>query len=273
MTDSWRHGRKVATDARAWMLSALAWSWVIPQLDAQELVNLAEDDAGNYGGGWHTGSNGGYGFGPWQLTARHGEERSYAGFFVARKENHSDLQNITRDAAFGLYANGVEFEQAVAFRSLEQPLRAGDAFSILIEHAQIPRGKDSEPSATRSFGLVLRADARAESPDDWDSGARFTFASIQGLETYRILDGESPEKWDTGLQITESGIEVTFILVDPDHYDLQVKVLETDQVHAWQGRQLGGLSEAAIASFALFKRDAGGANLYFQGLQINREKR
>lgn len=100
-------------------------------------MNLTEDTAGNYQGGWESGFNGGYGFGAWRLVAEHGEGESYAGFFAGRKENQPDLEGITRDLAFGIYANGIAFEEAVAFRSFAKALRPGEAFSVLLEHGKI----------------------------------------------------------------------------------------------------------------------------------------
>jgi hypothetical protein len=262
--------RVQSMNTRALALAALAVLASVHPLSGQDLFNFAEDTAGNYQGGWASGSNGGYGFGPWGLVAQHGEGESYAGFFVARKANHAELQGITRDFAFGLYANGRAFEEAVAFRPLKEPLRSGDAFSVLLEHGPI-RPKFEEGGGGGALGFTLRTGNVQSGVGDYHAGARFEFVALEGQATYRLIDGEPHAMADSGVVLTEGGIEVTFVLVGADRYDLQVRVLETDQLHEWKGRRLGGQAGGAIESFAVFNRNGERSDLYFEGLQVNRE--
>ncbi len=256
---------------KGWIFVCLVGLGWVPMAVAGELENFAEDSAGNYHAGWTTGSNSGHGFGPWRLAARHGAEGSYAGFFVARAEDQPDLRNITRRHAFGLYANGVEFEEAVAFRSFQNPLQPGEAFSVLLEHGRIRQtGETAQPPG--SLGLTLRGETEAAETADFDRGARFQFVYREGEETYRILDGESGEREDTGIPVTENGIELTFILADGDRYDLQARILETDELREWTGRRLGGEPGAALAGVAFFNRNAEPRDVYFEGLQLNRKR-
>lgn len=248
----------------------LAFGCFWSTLAGQELVNLAEDTAGNYQGGWESGSNGGYGFGPWQLVAEQGEGASYAGFFAGRKEDQPDLTGITRHMAFGVYANGAAFEEAVAFRPFAEALRPGEAFSVLLEHGKIRPNSDRGAQSARSVGLALRSGNAADDASDATRGVRFAFGLIEGEKTYRIIDGEDEGIRDSGVPITEEGVELTFILTGPDRYDLQLKILASDRVHEWKDRRLGGEPGATIESFAIFNRDAEPQDLYFEGLQINR---
>lgn len=81
------------------------------------MVNVAEDDAGDaaYGNGFASGKNGGSGFGPWQLVAEGNDANRHAGFSLATTASNSDLNGIASDGrAWGFYANGSGFEQAVA---------------------------------------------------------------------------------------------------------------------------------------------------------------
>ena len=244
-------------------------AWPLPTA-AGELINFAEDTASNYHHGWTSGSNGGYGFNPWRLAAQHGAENSYAGFFIARAEDQPDLQNISHRHAFGLYANGVEFEEAVAIRPFQQALKPGEAFSVLVEHARI-RTDGDEDRKPGSLGLVLRTGAAAESTADFDRGARFQVVYREGEETYRVIDGETGEGWDTEVPVTENGWELTFILREEDRYDLQVRTLEDDNLREWTDRRLGGESGAAIESAAFFNLNAEPRDLYLEGLQLNRK--
>jgi hypothetical protein len=239
---------------------------------AQLLVNIAEDTAGNYEGGWESGANGGYGFEPWQLRARSGDKGSYAGFFIAHPANHARLENIARRRAFGMYANGVEFEEAVAFRSFQRPLQAGDAFSLLLKHGRIRTGAQKGAVEPGSVGVSLRSGHADADVADQENGYRFQFVYVEGARTYRIRDGEEQDKQDSGLSVTEEGIELIFIYRGGDRYDLKVKVIETDEVHEWKSRRLAGESGALIESVAMFNRNGEPENIYFEGLQINQEQ-
>src|SRR5437868_2282623 len=106
---------------------------VTPNIFA-EATNVAEDDASQYGSGWDNTKNGGSGFSNWTLTTEGNDSDRHSGFFIADTKNNQDLNGIDKDdKAFGLYANGSGFEQAVAYRAFEKPLQAGDSFSFMME--------------------------------------------------------------------------------------------------------------------------------------------
>jgi hypothetical protein len=88
-------------------------------------ANAAADAAANYIGGWQTGSNGGVGFGPWDIEAKQLAGWYYAGAFLG----DPTAAGITGfgSTAFGLYANPANTLASIhASRALAGPLRIGD---------------------------------------------------------------------------------------------------------------------------------------------------
>jgi hypothetical protein len=72
---------------------------------AAQTVTNASDNAGNYGGGWTNGANGGTGFGAWTVTSSTNTNGS-AGAFIGNPTNAGITTNAVFGAqAFGLYAN------------------------------------------------------------------------------------------------------------------------------------------------------------------------
>src|SRR5690349_13300293 len=101
-----------------------------------EMTVIAEDDASEFGynDGWSNGKSGGNGFSKWILTSEGNDSARHSGFFVADAKNNADLNGIAKNnKAFGTYANGTGFEQAVAYRGFEKPLQPGDSFSFMME--------------------------------------------------------------------------------------------------------------------------------------------
>ena len=101
-------------------------------------VNVAEDDASQ--GACESGKNSGSGFGEWKLMTEGNDDNRHSGFFVATSDNNKDLNGIAKNGkAWGLFANGTGFEQAVAFRAFSEPLATGDSFSFLMENGKIEK--------------------------------------------------------------------------------------------------------------------------------------
>jgi hypothetical protein len=111
----------------------------LPLCARADQTNVAEDDASQeaYNGGFDTGKNGGSGFGEWKVTNEGNDENRHSGFFVATTDNNKDLNGIAKNGkAWGLFANGTGFEQAVAYRSFKEPLAVGDSFSFMMENGK-----------------------------------------------------------------------------------------------------------------------------------------
>src|SRR5205807_10612936 len=136
-------------------------------------ANIAEDDASQYGGGWDTGKNGGSGFGEWKMTSEGNDANRHSGYFIATTDNNKDLNGIPKDGkAFGLYANGSGFEQAVAYRPLDKSLQVGDSFSFMMETGNFEK-KFEKDEGGGSIGLALRSGNANDSVADYNKNALF----------------------------------------------------------------------------------------------------
>jgi hypothetical protein len=97
----------------------------IALMTSAHAVIVASDNGSNYGGGWTHGSNGGTGFGAWQLSTYGG---GYKGTFIG------DPANIgvtgMGSSAFALYANGTDTPTIRAARYFNNALSVGDSFSF-----------------------------------------------------------------------------------------------------------------------------------------------
>jgi hypothetical protein len=237
-----------------------------------ESTNVAEDDASQYSG-WENAKNGGSGFSAWTLTTEGNDTERHSGFFIAETKNNSDLNGIAKDdKAFGLYANGAGFEQAVAYRSFEKPLQVGDSFSFMMEHGQFEKKfekDDSTPGATGSIGLVLRSSNANSSVADYNKDAVFEFGFYQGKSNYQIYDGSGADKMDSGVAFTDGGVSVTVTLTGSDTYDLEIQTMKDKKVTKLPGRKL--TSGSPIQSMAVFDRNGEKYDAFFNQFQVSRE--
>ncbi len=89
---------------------------------------IANDNGGNYGGGWTNGANGGSGFGAWSISANGGTGGA-AGNFIGDPAS-AGISGMSA-SSFGLYANtngtGASVDVDRAFTSA---LSVGDVFSF-----------------------------------------------------------------------------------------------------------------------------------------------
>lgn len=234
--------------------------------------NAAEDEAyfGPYEDGWQSGDQGGTGFGPWQLfapTYTEGENR-YAGFFLAEADREPDLAGAAvQGRAFGVFANGVGFEETVAFRPFAEPLREGDTFSFLLEFDGFSTKFDSDSAEVASVGLALRGGSRGAGIEDLARERRWVIAAVEGLSTYQVYDAEP--RFNTGVFIDPEGALVSVRLREGNAYDLQIQTLGDGRIHEFSGRRLRP-SERPVQSFALFNLNGGSSNLYAGGFQLSR---
>ena len=236
-------------------------------------VILAEDDAGTaaYRDGWK-GGGGGSGFGDWKfqkLKAAEGE--SHAGFFIADAGNNPASNGVAlHGKAFAIYANGVAFEAAAAFRPLHKALKAGQTFSFLLQHGTIARKVERDDPGTGAIGLTLRAGRAAEAVDNYNEGARFEIGTYEGKANYQIFAGEAAT--DSGVPLTEGGISISLTLVSADTYDLEITTLADKKTTTLKGRKLGGTAGTSLESFCIFNRDGEKSDAFFNGFQISGER-
>lgn len=235
-----------------------------------EPTNIAEDDAAQsaYGGSWDTGKNGGSGFGAWSMTNEGNDENRHSGFFIATTSNNKDLNGIAKDEkAFGLFANGSGFEQAVAYRSFDKPLTVGDSFSFMMENGTFEKKFEKDDSSGGSIGLTLRSGNANSATTDYNKDALFEIGYYQGKSNYQIYDGS--DKPDSGVPFTDQGISVTVTLTGSDTYDLEIQTMKDKNVIKLPGRKLS--SAGTIESLAVFDRNSEKNDAYFNQFQVSRE--
>jgi len=239
---------------------------------SEDRVNIAEDEAAHsaYNGGWDSGKNAGTGFGAWLFQKNGGvSSDSHAGYFIAGAATQPDLDNVAPvGKAFGMFANGVDFEVACAFRMFDAPLAVGDSFSLLFESTDFIRKFETDDSRPGVIGFSLRTGSAAESWDDFQTGARFQFGFYEGEGNYQVYDGESDT--DTGVPAGSAGVAVTVTLVTADTYDLEITSLDTKETKKLSGRKLAGDPGTPIESFAIYNQDGETGDAYFNGFQVSR---
>ncbi|MCW8865236.1 MAG: PEP-CTERM sorting domain-containing protein [Colwellia sp.] len=222
------------------------------------LMTLASDDANNYGDQWQ--GNGGIGFDDWHFNTD--SAGGSAGGFLANKNNNGDLNHIASnpsDNAWGTYANGGGFNQFEAYRgfSSNSLTQAGDIFQLSFEHGAITQGG--------SVGFVLRNQNIHNAIGDYNQLSRFEFGFIGGGQHYSIFDGQGVI--DTGIDYTDAGLNLTFTLLTPDLYQLDIfNAFDNSFIQSRNGSLNGS---GSIDSVSLYNRDAELANAYFNSLSIS----
>jgi len=233
-------------------------------------TNLAEDDASQ--GPIESGKNSGSGFGEWKLLTDGNDANRHSGSFIATSEHNTDLNGIAQNGkAWGLFANGTGFEQAVAFRAFSEPLAVGDSFSFLMENGRIEKKFETDDPTPGSIGLTLRTSNLADAPADYCKDAVFEFSYEEGKDNYQIHDGAGADQADTGIPFTDSGVIVTVTITGSGTYDLEIQTAADKKLSKLPGRKLS--SAGAITSLAIFNRDGEKADAFFNGLQVARENK
>jgi hypothetical protein len=242
-----------------------------PAVFAESTV-IAEDDASQsaYGGQWDNSKNGGTGFGNWTLTTEGNDNERHSGFYIADTKNNPDLNGIPKnDKAFGTFANGSGFEQAVGYRTFAKPLQVGDSFSFMMETGPFEKKFDKDDPTPGSVGVVLRSGNANSSVADYNKDAVFEFGHYQGKTNYQIYDGSGADKGDSGVPFSDAGVSVTVTLTGPDTYDLEIQTMKDKNVVKLPGRKLSG--SGPVQSLAIFNRNSEKYDGYFNQFQVTRE--
>jgi hypothetical protein len=237
-----------------------------------ESTVIAEDDASQaaYGASWDNSKNGGSGFSNWTLTTEGNDNDRHSGFFIADTKNNPDLTGIVKDEkAFGLFANGIGFEQAVAYRAFEKPLQTGDSFSFMMKNGQFEKKFDKDDPSLGSVGVVLRSGNANSSVNDYNKDPLFEFGYYQGKGNYQIYDGSGADKTDSGIPLSDGGVSVTVTITGADTYDLEIQTMKDKNVTKLPGRKLS--ASAAVQSMAVFDRNGEKYDVYFNQFQVARE--
>ena len=149
----------------------------------------------SYGSSWDSGSNGGNGFGIWELTAT-----TNAGHFLADGTTSATNLSTGLSKGFGLWANNGGI--ATARRIFNAPLSAGAKFNIRFDNNYLTSGS--------SVGIALA---------DNSNGNRVSFYLVGGENFYRISDAAGPRP--TSLAYTDAGLDLTFEVAASNTYTLR----------------------------------------------------
>ena len=253
---------------------AIAISLAVTASLRAESTVIAEDDASQsaYGGSWDNSKNGGSGFSNWSLTTEGNDNDRHSGFFIADTKSNPDLNGIAKDdKAFGLFANGPGFEQAVAYRGFEKPLQTGDSFSFMMENGQFEKKFDKDDPTPGSVGVVLRSGNANSTVADYNKDALFEFGYYMGKPNYQIYDGSGADKTDSGVAFTDAGVSVTVTITGADTYDLEIQTLKDKNVVKLPGRKLS--ASGAVQSMAVFDRNSEKNDVFFNQFQVARDSK
>jgi hypothetical protein len=233
------------------------WSMVVAEPGPFTGWDDSADPA--YAAAWNNGSNGGTGFGPWQLVST-STAGGFAGFWHPDDNSEANgIDNagaIDRDSGstWASYANkGSGVDQATAFRAFGTSLDGeGDSFSVTLENGNV-EGR---------VGLALRSGNVSANPDDYATGARMQLYFQGGDANYSLTDGTGT--LDTGVGWSPYGVKVDMLLTGPDTYDLMIWRFDeandlSPQVFNIVGRSLAGGGD--IDSLALFQYDTTGSGV------------
>ena len=91
------------------------------------IAQPSNDNAGNYAS-WNTGSNGGNGFGAWDLTDNNADADTFAGYFLGDSTDGAGNLN-TSGQSFGMFANPAG-AFATARRPFDGSFGVGSSFSV-----------------------------------------------------------------------------------------------------------------------------------------------
>jgi hypothetical protein len=177
-----------------------------------------------YDTGWADGSNGGYGFGPWQITTNNDNSQIFAGTFIG-DAGASGLNPAidTNGRAFGMYANttgNVNGASADAMRDFTGgTLLPGQSFSLDIAINYRDGAK----------GVILNS---TQNPFGYDLGAFFTggFPESSSLTLYDLVTLQSVN-YSFDIYDPNAIYHLTFTMIDASHLqaDLDLTTLSGTQ--------------------------------------------
>jgi|694.fasta_scaffold52926_4 endonuclease/exonuclease/phosphatase family metal-dependent hydrolase len=148
-----------------------------------------------YGGVWTNGSQGGSGFGPWQLTD------SAPNGWAGHARFDTNVWNVPSafGGAFSIWASGNAYSDAR--RRFSQAMGTNDAFVVQFDNNLVETGK--------LVGFALADDSGTD---------RFSFLCYGGEQTYYVYDAQT---WrSTAIPVTQNGFELRVELTGSNTYRL-----------------------------------------------------
>ncbi|MFM2295009.1 MAG: hypothetical protein RLZZ350_1422, partial [Verrucomicrobiota bacterium] len=176
----------------------------------------AFDHAANvaYTNNWGQGTNGGFGFGAWNLLQNNlPASNDFSGFYVGNSGVGAvDVTN----KSFGLYANGTDYNLAIAHRAFSNALTTSQVFTFKFKNNAIAPGKQ--------VGFSLFNGAASPPTNTFlalASAARFSFYFVGGNANYSIWDGGGA--FISDVPYHGDGLTLEFALRTADTYHFSVK--------------------------------------------------
>jgi hypothetical protein len=220
---------------------------------------VAQDKASNYSS-WNNGANAGAGFLPWILQDDNNTPASddYSGFFLYT----SGVAALdTANESFGLYANGPDYNEAVAWRGLSAALAVGQVFEVKFANNDVADGG--------AVGLSLLPNARAASTNTLagiTGNACLSVYFAGGKNDYFLADGNGVT--DTGIAWNENGMTLEIAPLSATNYLLMLRSADGVSLQAVFANE-PFLNAGPLDGFACYDLDSGAnGNVFFNQLEV-----
>jgi len=222
---------------------------------------VAQDKASNYTSGWSNGENGGSGFLPWILQDNNNTPASddYSGFFLYT----SGIPAMdTGDESFGLYANGPDYNEAVAWRGLRASLAPAQLFKVIFANNDVAAGGAAGISLLPAAGTVATNTLAAIA-----SNACLSFYFPGGGADYLLFDGNGVT--DTGIGWNENGLLLEIAPLSNTNYFLMIRTADGVTLLASFPSE-PFLHAGPVNGFACYNLNAGASgNVFFNQLSVS----
>jgi hypothetical protein len=223
----------------------------------------AEDNAANYSS-WSNGANAGSGFLPWILEDNNNSPASddYSGFFLST----SGIAAVdTDDESFGLYANGPDYNEAVAWRGLRAAMAVGQVFDVKFANNDIATGG--------AAGISLLPSAQTASTNTLAGITSKACLSVYfpgGAADYMLADGNGVT--DTGIGWNENGMLLEIAPLSQTNYFLMLRSADGASLQALFTNE-PFLNAGPLDGFACYALNTGtGGNVFFNQLEVTSAK-
>jgi hypothetical protein len=221
---------------------------------------VAQDKASNYASGWSNGANDGSGFLAWILQDDNNTPGSgdYSGFFVSTS---GSTAVDTSGESFGLYANGSNYNEAVAWRGLRVPVTVGQVFEVKFLNNDI--------ATSQAAGISLLPSARTASTNTLagiTTNACLSVYFLGGGADYLLSDGNGVT--DTGIPFNQNGMVLQIVPLSTTNYMLMIRGANGVALEA-QFVNEPFLNAGPLDGFACYALNTGvNGNVFFNQLEV-----
>lgn len=209
---------------------------------------FASDSAAPYTA-WNTGTNYGFGFGPWVQYQTGTGNGSYTGFFLG---DGGDAIASPNGQAWGIYANGAGTPASEAFRTFSNSLPVNATFKILWHNKGIGGTTSNDGGFNLRNGDNTNLQAAASILSD---GSLFSFYYIGGIsDNYDLYDGNGVTALPISFSQGSSGLQIQFTLLPDSSYNLLIENAAGTEV-LWSTNDQPLAASGTIDSIACYALD------------------